>query len=69
MSNNTDFNDGQSFGLVLGTMLGITIGGIIMSFNPSMPLDLTCAEYEEYVDMMSQPSDDYDDEISIPYVQ
>tara|TARA_B110001452_G_scaffold251893_1_gene241334 strand:+ start:877 stop:1086 length:210 start_codon:yes stop_codon:yes gene_type:complete len=69
MSNNTDFNDGQTFGLALGTMLGLTIGAIIMGANPSMPLDLTCAQYEEYVDMMSQPSDDYDDMISIPYVQ
>ena len=50
-------------------MLGLTIGAIIMGANPSMPLDLTCAQYEEYVDMMSQPSDDYDDIISIPYVQ
>ena len=49
MKNTTEFNDGQSYGLVLGTMLGLTLGMIFMMLQPSMPLDLSCSEYKQYV--------------------
>ena len=63
MSNNTDFNDGQTFGLVLGTFFGLTLGMILMTFQPSMPLDLSYSEYKEYVEDMKDAQQDYYDDI------
>ena len=58
----TEFNAGQTTGLVYGTLLGLAIGMILMMFQPSMPLDLTYSEYKEYSEDMKDSQQDYYDD-------
>ena len=58
----TEFNAGQTTGLVYGTLLGLAIGMILMMFQPSMPLDLTYSEYKEYSEDMKDAQQDYYDD-------